>query len=439
VFGVDAFAVDEPMSLDGLFGVDVCDVSDGGLIEMMVAARRSASRMQAVELAAVAELARRRNAEDDVSGVGLVSAREYVNDEVASALTLTAASADDVIRFATELTGRLPATFTALADGDLDYPKARTLWHVTARVSDDVAAEIETRVLPRAPGQTTGEIRAKIRRLVKRLDPGALARRREGAETQRDVQLVETDDGTAHLTGVDLPADAATAARNRVNAIAAGLKSDGDRRGIGQLRADVFLALLCGTLTTTEPPAHNTCRHVTEIPARHDDDWTCVDDAIADAIAQAARDQLTALPDEHPGPDVPERHQRLAELIAQAGERIAGSLAGPKTPWCAPAPAPGHGHHGYRVPARMRRLIENRDRRCGFPGCRRPVRHCDADHTIPYHRGGPTCPCNVAMVCRHHHSVKQTPGWRLQQLWPGVLLWIGPTGHWRITAPADRE
>jgi hypothetical protein len=94
---------------------------------------------------------------------------------------LTAASADDLIRFATELTGRLPATF-ALADGDLDYAKACTLWRGTAQVSDAVAAAIETRVLPRAPGQTTGEIRAKIRRLVERLDPGALARRRERAE-----------------------------------------------------------------------------------------------------------------------------------------------------------------------------------------------------------------------------------------------------------------
>jgi hypothetical protein len=43
------------------------------------------------------------------------------------------------------------------------------------------------------------------------------------------------------------------------------------------------------------------------------------------------------------------------------------------------------------------------------------------------------------MLCRHHHRLKQTPGWRLEHLWPGVLLWIGPTGHWKITAPADRE
>ncbi|HZE29827.1 MAG TPA: DUF222 domain-containing protein [Actinoallomurus sp.] len=474
--------MDARTSLEELFGADVGGLDDHGLVEAMVAARRLASRAQAVELAAVAELVRRRHvadAEDGVCGVGVVSARDYVNDEVAEALTLSAVSADDLIRFATGLTGRLPGTFAALADGDLDYCKARTVWHCTAQVSDEVAAAIETRLLPRAPGQSTGEIRAKIRRLVRRLDPDALARRRARAVQQRDLQLVDTDDGTAHLTGVDLPADAASAAFNRVNAIAAGLKSDGDRRGAGQLRADVFLALLSGTLTTTEPPT-GACRPPAETPVRRKDGWTAVDDAVADIIAQTARDQLTVLTTRSPtglldDPSVrhrglaaviaelhrelPWRHRGPAALVTQAGERMAGPLTGLKTRCCVPEPdhAPGrvhgaepdrdrgaepdrdHGYDGYRVPAGMRRLIESRDRRCCFPGCRRPTHRCDADHTIPFHRGGPTCPCNVAMLCRHHHSVKQTRGWRLQQLWPGVLLWITPTGHWRITAPADRE
>jgi Domain of unknown function (DUF222) len=468
VFGVTVSVVDEPVSLDALWAADVCDVSDGGLVEVMVSARRSASRARAVELAAVAELARRREAEDEMSGVGVICARDYLNDEVAAALSLTAASADELIRFATELTGRLPATFTALAGGELDYAKARALWQATAQVSAEVAAEIEARVLPRAREQTTGEIRAKVRRLVRRLDPGALARRRQDAERRRDVELMHTDDGTAQLSGLDLPADAATAAHNRVNAIAAGLKTDGDQRGIGQIRADVFLALLCGTLTTTQPPADPTHQLAAPLTRQHDD-WTAADDAVADAIAHAAREQLTTMPGHAvPGHAVPGRHQQLAELIAQAGERITDALAGLKTGWCARTftTSPGHshqdddrqhddlphddlphdggqggqhGHDGYRVPARMRRIIEHRDRRCGFPGCRRPIRHCDADHTIAHHRGGPTCPCNLAMLCRHHHKLKQTPGWRLHQPWPGVLLWITPTGHWRITTPTDRE
>jgi Domain of unknown function (DUF222) len=468
--GVDVVACMPETSLDGLLGGGVAGLPDHELVEAMTAARALASRAQAIELAAVAELARRRLAEDDVSAVEVISPRDYLTDEVAQALTLTPASADGLLRFATELVGRLPGTFAALASGDIDYCKARTLWRCTDQVNDEVAAEIEMKVLPKAPRQTTGEIRAKARRLVKRLDPEALRHRREAAQRRREVTLVETDDGTAHLAGADLPADAAGAAYRRISAIAAGLKRDGDSRGIDQLRADVFVALLRGTLTTTEPPADTTAFPAEPVGRREpvdgrDAGWSGVDDAVADVIAAAVRAEFTAL-----ASDLPDRHRGLGLLIAQAGARVTESLAALRARWCLsdhdgsrhggssrdvagpdaarhglPGPGvPGRAGsqctgRGYRVPVAMRRLIEYRDRRCCFPGCRRPVRHCDADHSTPFYRGGPTCPCNLALLCRRHHRLKQTKGWRVEHLWPGVILWIGPTGDWRITAPADRE
>jgi hypothetical protein len=54
---------------------------------------------------------------------------------------------------------------------------------------------------------------------------------------------------------------------------------------------------------------------------------------------------------------------------------------------------------------------------------------------VPHHKGGATCLCNVSLLCRRHHRLKQRPEWRLIQIWPGVLLWIAPTGHWYITGP----
>jgi hypothetical protein len=451
---MDALTRTSETLLDGLLGVNTDVLGDHELVQTMMAARRLASRVQAVELAAVAELARRRfaedthNGDDDRAAVEVLSPRDYVHDEVAEALTLTSASAQDLIRFATELTGRLPSTFTALAAGDIDYGKAHALWRGTDQVDDGLTQTIEVMVLPKAPAQTTGEIRAKIRRLVKRLAPEALARRRDDAEHRRTVALIQTDDGTAHLTGADLPADAASAAYGRITAIAAGLKRDGDGRGIDQLRADVFVALLRGTLTTTEPATDTADRPIGEPPTRNEPGWTGVDDTVADAIAEAARTELTALTD-----GLPERHRDIGVLIARAAERVTRSLTDLRDRWCVPAPSPArdpgpapgrdagprHGLPGYRPPAAMRRLIEHRDRRCCFPGCRRPVRHCDADHSVPFRRGGATCHCNLAMLCRRHHRLKQTRGWRIEHLWPGVILWIGPTGHWRITAPADRE
>jgi len=83
----------------------------------------------------------------------------------------------------------------------------------------------------------------------------------------------------------------------------------------------------------------------------------------------------------------------------------------------------------YRPSAALRHLIEIRHATCVFPGCRRPAAQCDIDHTIAYKRGGKTCLCNLAPLCRHHHEVKQTTGWTLEQSSPGTLTWTTPAGR----------
>jgi len=84
---------------------------------------------------------------------------------------------------------------------------------------------------------------------------------------------------------------------------------------------------------------------------------------------------------------------------------------------------------GYQPSPRLRHIIKIRSPRCGFPGCRRPAVHCDDDHTIPHHKGGKTCECNLHPLCRRHHEVKQAPGWHLAQPHPGELIWTLPSGR----------
>ncbi len=89
---------------------------------------------------------------------------------------------------------------------------------------------------------------------------------------------------------------------------------------------------------------------------------------------------------------------------------------------------------GYRIPDRMRDLIEVRDQDCGFPICRRPASRCDLDHTVPYDQGGLTCPCNISGGCRHDHRMKGSTAWRLRQPRPGTLIWTAPSGlSWTVT------
>jgi hypothetical protein len=91
----------------------------------------------------------------------------------------------------------------------------------------------------------------------------------------------------------------------------------------------------------------------------------------------------------------------------------------------------GHAHRsGCYVPPRpLRHIVQIRQRRCSFPGCRRPARQCDLDHTVPFENGGMTCECNLAPLCRRHHRAKQTPGWQLTQHQPGVMTWRLPDGR----------
>ena len=84
---------------------------------------------------------------------------------------------------------------------------------------------------------------------------------------------------------------------------------------------------------------------------------------------------------------------------------------------------------GYVPPPRLRHLVTVRQRRCAFPGCRCPARHCDLDHTIAYDQGGITCECNLAPLCRRHHRAKQAPGWHLTQDQPGHMTWRLPSGR----------
>jgi hypothetical protein len=88
----------------------------------------------------------------------------------------------------------------------------------------------------------------------------------------------------------------------------------------------------------------------------------------------------------------------------------------------------------YRPPAGLQHLIRVRQQACVFPGCRRPASQCDLDHTTPFQRGGLTCECNLAPLCRTHHRTKQAPGWHLTQGQPGIMTWRLPGGRTYQTA-----
>jgi hypothetical protein len=87
------------------------------------------------------------------------------------------------------------------------------------------------------------------------------------------------------------------------------------------------------------------------------------------------------------------------------------------------------------VPSRHAERTAVRDKTCVFPWCTRPARRCDTDHTIPAARGGPTCPCNLAPLCRRHHRIKTHGGWSYTTLEPGHYLWTSRHGYSYLRDP----
>jgi hypothetical protein len=96
-----------------------------------------------------------------------------------------------------------------------------------------------------------------------------------------------------------------------------------------------------------------------------------------------------------------------------------------------------HAETGYQPSRKLQHLIRTRNTRCTAPGCGRPAARCDLDHTLAWDKGGLTCECGVAPLCRHHHRCKQAQGWQLTQPEPGVLQWRSPHGRTFATTPTE--
>ncbi|MDO5052859.1 MAG: HNH endonuclease signature motif containing protein, partial [Pseudoclavibacter sp.] len=83
----------------------------------------------------------------------------------------------------------------------------------------------------------------------------------------------------------------------------------------------------------------------------------------------------------------------------------------------------------------LRRFLNVRDGHCRYPGCTRRAENCDADHTTPHREGGPTANSNLALLCRHHHRTKHSPGYQLRQTEDGELEWVTPAGQRLVDLP----
>ena len=407
----------------------------------------------------------RDGVDDPLPGVS-----EFFPDELAMVLNCSRTGATVLAEHAHTLVEKLPSTWAALADGGLDWPRARALaaelgW--PARNTDPaVVAEVEAAALSRATELSVTKLRAFLRRELIRRDASAAERRRKRAERSADVTVHSAEDGMAELLAFLLASEAA-AVHALVDARARDAKLAGDVRPVGMLRP-AFLAdavLRPGESGESSVSAHVTviaplptlagsgCDHPAEVlppgssPAP-------IEPGEVDGhpiTAGQLRDLLTQLDSLCPGGlqaptggtlgialTDPATGVLRATVTRAELERLVrrGCRAHPDGDCGCPVldrPAPVD---RYRHTPAQGRFVRTRDRTCRHPGCTGRAAWADLDHVAPHDDGGPTDCGNLCCLCRRHHRLKtHARGWRYAMTTDGVLTVTTPGGVTRTTRP----
>ncbi len=382
-----------------LYGIDVGKVAGHDRVAVLRAHQRMASYYQAQVYEDMAAVSDAMHEMDDDP----VLANESAAAEIRAALRLTRRAADSDLNLALDLRHRLPSAWELLMAGYIDLRRARVMVNETLHLPLATAQEVIAEVLDHAPRLTTGQLAARIRRLCIDVAPEQATERYEKAVADRRVVTEPTDAGTANLLGLDLPPHRLAAISRRINQLARSLRSKTEPRTMDQLRADVLLDLLDGSLTGA-----GKTRGSVDIQ---------VDITTLARLADHAG-ELAGY-----GPVIADIARQVTEAQDSAEWRF--TVTHPETGY------PIHNGITRRRPtADQRREVETRYRTCIFPGCRMPATDCDIDHRTPYGEGGPTVTPNLAPLCRHDHGVvRHGAGWVYEALPNGDNRWISKLGH----------
>ena len=379
--------------------------TDSTLIDLIAACERVKSWADARAAAATAELTRRCKR---LRGVGpraeQVPAEVLAAAEIGPALRLSPVAAGMRVWFAGALTAR-PATRAALETGQIDTAKARTLLRGIDHLDRDTASAVESKILPRAGGQTLARLRSALRRAVIAADPAAAAALHQKAVAERGVWREAAEDGMGRLEWVG-PLEQVEATHHWLTSLARAVQqadraSGGPVRTLDQARSDVLADLAdgAGPVSAGSPPGA----------------------ARVDVVVNLST--LLGLD------DVPGELPGLGPVTAEVARRIAGDAT-----WRRLLTDPVTGalldlsSTRYSPPQAMRDAVIARDRTCRFLGCRMPAVRCDLDHTEEW-PCGPTCPANLACLCRTHHRIKTLTDTTYRPDGNGGFTWTMPSGR----------
>jgi hypothetical protein len=350
-----------------------------------------------------------------LGGEGCPEVAEFAVTEFAAVLGRSTESGRRYLSHAVEGFYRLTRCWARLEAGELEAWRLRWLAERTLCLPPAAAAFVDTHVAAVAHKIGPAQLHRLIAEAIARFDPEqSEADRVAAAETRRvDIRLRDaTVAGTVYLEGeVDL-----SDALDLEAAITADAQA---QRLLGSTESlNVRRSIALGNL------------------ARHQQALDLAGDS---PRPQSRRRREVVL----------HVHLDEAAVLGAGGLARVEEVAGPITAaqvrsWCGNPdttvtikPVIDLGEHlhvdSYQVPERLKNQVDLRDVTCVFPWCTRKARHCDHDHRVDHDpdqpTAGPTCSCNLAPVCRHHHRAKTHGGWGYVTVEPGVFLWRSPLGY----------
>jgi hypothetical protein len=421
------------------------------------------------------------SAEDLPAGVS-----EFFVDELAAALGTSVTSASHTWTLMSTLHDRLPGTWTALADGELDVPRALAIAAEVVRSPQTeplVLFAVEAAVLPRANELTVTRLRAAVRAELVAHDALLAERRRRLAERTADTVVRPHPDAPGRAEfGVGLSVEEAYACWDAADSAARAAKAAGDPRPIGVLRCEAVLQRILGA--DSDPDRPPLSAHVTvlapldalEAGVDPDPDVTLLEPSTPSRTrgAKAAVDPTgrRSPTGEVNGQPITSRH--LRELLQRVDALCPGGLQTPTAgslqfaladpdgalralfgprelqrlvrrgcPDHPPGADCGCGLvdrppaiDRYRPSGPQYRFVHTRDRRCRMPGCTTRAAWADVDHVVPHCQGGATDCDNLCCLCRRHHRLKTFGrGWSFVMTPDGTLVVTTPSGITRIDRP----
>ncbi len=484
-------------SFDAACAVSPQELRSTELPDLIVSVDRLISRLQAVQMAAVAEFARPGRAGSmqrlidaltDKAGFALnpdgtldaerlqslieEQARVMAGAQIAAALHQPPIGAGRRVDAALDLVDELPETLSALRDGLIDLPRARTIAERTQNLPPEMRRAVQCAVLPLAQSRTPGQLNPMIDRRVIAKDPEAAWKRCQRARQDRFVEYTPGLDGMGTIKA-HLPAEGAVTVFDVLDSMARATEGM-DARPIGARRADALVDMCEELLTSGRLDLGDVVSN-----ASSGDSGT--DDA---ATATGSDDSRLApsSPDDGLGGDLPApieaaagsapAGRKLSRVVKQHGRSTHFNLTMSVEAFLGlsddPAELTGHG----LIPAALARLLKKSARSlavvtvdgkghavgvgatvyapnrlitdqvitaagtCRFPSCRVPAASCDLDHREPFdhshpERGGLTRPGNLDPECTKHHGLKTHTDWSaVRSTDDGVtMIWTSPTGH----------